>query len=234
MYASLKDMHSLYQQNVSTLSGTLDESTNAIDIVEKELNASKKRLNLLEAQKNNTLRLVEINTYYGKRYRAHSKLMKTIVFICIPIIILSILANKGIVPPNIHAFLVGIIIFIGIFFIGLQLIDISNRDNMNWDEYNWYFDRESAPTASESSSSSSDSNPWATSSFTCVGAACCYDGSTYDETHNICVPNVFYNQQNPETTTESFKGLDKYAYTQDKPIMQNNNVKPVNASFSKF
>jgi hypothetical protein len=221
MYAGLKDMYSSYQKSVSTASNTLEQSVAAVDILEKELNESKRRLNLLEDQKMNKLRLVEINTYYGKRYNAHSKLMKTIVITCIPIIILSVLANKGILPPNLYAFLTGIIIVIGLFIIGLQLIDMSNRDNMNWDEYDWYFDRESAPTASDSVGDSSSSNPWTTASITCIGSSCCYEGSTYDETQNICVPNVIYNQEHPETTTtttESFAGLDKYGYTQDNPF----------------
>ena len=94
LYASLKDTYSFYQKNVSASKNTLGQSMEAIDILENELNQSKIKLNLLEDQKYNKLRLVEINTYYGKRYNAHSGLMKTIVIICIPIIILTILANK--------------------------------------------------------------------------------------------------------------------------------------------
>ena len=33
-------------------------------------------MNLLEEQKNNKLRLVEINTYYGKQYNAHTYIKK--------------------------------------------------------------------------------------------------------------------------------------------------------------
>ena len=91
MYASLKDTYSFYQKNVTASGNTLGQSMQAIDILENELNQSKIRLNLLEDQKYNKLRLVEINTYYGKRYNAHSGLMKTIVIMCIPIIILTIL-----------------------------------------------------------------------------------------------------------------------------------------------
>jgi hypothetical protein len=238
MYAGMKDMYSYYQKNVSASRSTLGQEVAAINVLENELNESKIRMNLLEDQKYNKLRLVEINTYYGKRYNAHSQLMKTIVIICIPIIILAVLANRGILPPNLYTFLTGIIIIIGAVLIGMQLIDMSNRDNMNWDEYNWYFDKSAAPT---DTSDGSSSNPWATSSVTCVGSACCYDGSTYDDTKNICVPNAVYAQDHPTTTdttgstgtsgsTEGFEGLGKYANTQVKPSY-NNNVMPMNASF---
>lgn len=218
MYASLKDMYSYYQKNASTSGTTLLQQIEAVDILENELNQSKIRLNLLEDEKNNTLRLVQINTYYGKRYNSLSKLMKTIVIMCIPLIILAVLANKGILPPNLYVFTSGLVIVIGSVILGLQIIDISNRSNMNWDEYNWYFDEENAETSTEDTTTTS--NPWGTVSVTCIGSACCYDGSTYDETKNMCVPNAVYNEDNKEST-EAFTGLYKYAYTQDKPTYRN-------------
>ena len=216
-YASLKDTHSFYQKNVSASKNTLGQSMEAIDILENELNQSKTRLNLLEDQKYNKLRLLEINTYYGKRYHAHSGLMKTIVIVCIPIIILTILANKSIMPPKLYAFLMGIILLIGIMSIGSQLIDIGSRDNMNWDEYYWYFNRDKAP----SENIGDLSNPWENNiSLTCIGSACCYEGSTYDSIQNVCVPDL--------------NTLEKYGCTQTKSTTLNSNVSPLFSSLSKF
>lgn len=233
LYAGLKDMYSYYQQNVSASRSTLGQSVAAVDVLENELNQSKIRMNLIEDQKYNKLRLVEINTYFGKRYNAHAKLMKTIVLICIPVIILAVLANKGILPPNIYKLLVVIILVIGALLIGLQLIDMSNRDEMNWDEYNWYFDKSKAPSDTTEGTAT---DPWGTASITCVGSACCYDGSTYDSEKNICVPNAVYKQEHPETTetTETFKGLGKYGYSQIKSSSLNNIVSPLFAPLSKF
>ena len=187
IYASLKDMYSYYQKNVSSARNTLGQEISAIDVLENELNDAKIRMNLLEEQKYNKLRLVEINTYYGKKYNTHTRIMQTIVIICIPIFILSILANNGVLPPTAYAFITGIILIIGIVLIGKQIIDLSNRDNMNWDEYNWYFDKSKAPP---NTSDGQSSDPWATSSLTCIGSDCCYTGSTYDSVQNICVPTT--------------------------------------------
>ena len=229
MYSGLKDMYSFYQRDVAASGTTLVQQMEAVDILENELNEAKIRLNLLEDEKNNTLRLVQINTYYGKRYNAHSKIMKIIVIMCIPLIILAVLANKGLLPPNLYGFTSGIIIVIGLVVIGLQIIDISNRSNMNWDEYNWYFDKEKAETTTSETTSSS--NPWGSVSFTCIGSACCYEGSTYDKTNNICVPNEIYQNNNREAieTKESFRGLDRYASTQVKPIYLDAAVSPIYA-----
>ena len=233
MYAGLKDMYSYYQKNVSASSSTLGQSIAAVDILENELNQSKIRMNLIEDQKYNKLRLVEINTYFGKRYNAHSKLMKTIVLICIPVLILAVLSNKGILPSNIYKLLVVVILVIGALLIGLQIIDMSNRDDMNWDEYNWYFDKNTAPS---DTTEGTPSDPWGTSSVTCIGSACCYDGSTYDSDKNICVPNAIYKEEHPETTetTETFRGLGKYGYTQVKASQLNNTISPTFASLSNF
>jgi hypothetical protein len=238
LYAGLKDMFSHYKQNVSTSSSILGQSMAAVDVLENELNESKIKMNLIEDQKYNKLRLVQINTYFGQRYNAHSRLMKTIVYICIPVIILAVLANKGILPSNIYKVLVAIILVIGSILIGLQLIDMSNRDDMNWDEYNWYFDKDNAPSNTDDTTegTTTESDPWETTTSTCVGSACCYDGSTYDSEKNMCVPNPVYNQEYPETTetTESFRGLEKYGYTQLKAAPLNNTISPVFASLSKF
>ena len=200
MYASIKDMFSYYQQNVSVSRDALEQDVAAINILENELNDAKIRMNLLEDRKYNKLRSVEINTYYGKRYKAHSNLMKMIVIMCILIIILAVLANKGILPQSLHGFLTGLILIIGVILLGRQLIDMSNRDNMNWDEYNWNFDKDKAPK--DTSDGSSNNNPWSTPSITCIGSACCYDGSTYDDVNNICVPNAVYEQQQQEQVEE--------------------------------
>ena len=192
MYASMKDMYANYQQGVSSSKSTLEQQMVAIDILENELNSAKEKMNLLEEQKYNKLRLVQINTYYGKRYSAHIQIMKTIIFTCIPLIILAVLANKGILPLNIYVFLSGLVIVVGLVILGLQLIDLSNRDNMNWDEYNWYFDESSAPSdpTYTSETTSSSSNPWSSISTTCIGSACCYEGTIYDESKKLCVLNT--------------------------------------------
>jgi len=224
LYANLKDMYSYYQQDVSTSRNTLNNQMVSVDVIENELNDSKRRLNLLEAQKDNKIRLVEINTFYGKQYDAHKQIMKIVVIICIPVLILTVLASKGILPPKITALLTGIIIIIGLFIIGGKIIDLSNRDNMNFDEYDWYFNKDEAPTSSSESTTdtTSSSDPWATPTYTCSGAECCYENSTFDSEQNKCIPTAQYNANQKttstsETETEAFTVLSKYASTANNP-----------------
>ena len=46
LYAGLKDMYSYYQQNVSASRSTLGQSIAAVDILENELNQSKRQLDV--------------------------------------------------------------------------------------------------------------------------------------------------------------------------------------------
>lgn len=194
LYKSISNMASSYQQNLATSNNTLHEQMLAIDIVENELNVAKSRLNLLEEQKYNKLRLVEINTYYGKQYNAYKDVAKNIVYVCILVLIIVILGKNGIIPTNIYITLNGLIITIGVIIVGKQIIKLFNRDNMNFDEFNWYFNKSKAPvdTTNSSNNSSSSSDPWSTPNIACVGSMCCdqSNGFVYDSTQNKCILNT--------------------------------------------
>lgn len=239
MYSGLKDMYSQYERSASSSNDMLEQSAVAFDILEKQMTESERKLKQIQAEKIDKMRMVQINTYYGKRYNAHSTMMKTVVITCIPIIILSILANKGIISSSIFGALTGIIMVIGIIVVVFQLFDMSRRSKMNWDEYDWYFDRDSAPEVKDEEDEEEEDEEedvWASSSKTCVGADCCYDGSTYDEEENICVPNNEYDNsmKDKDTSKESFRGLEKYAYKEDKASAINGFAMPSIASFGKF
>jgi len=216
LYETLYGINSFFKNSLANSKGTLTEQTAAIDIVEKELNTSKRRLKILEEEKNNKIRLVEINNYYGEKYAEHSDLMKIIVYMLIPILILAILFNKGILPTKIYYILIAIISLIGAIFIWKKVFSIILRDPMNYQEYNWYFDPSTAPT----STSTTSSDPWdsgTTNYGSCVGDACCSDGLVYDSGLNQCI--VSTSETSTTTTTESFVN---YVFT--KPT--NNYKKP--------
>jgi len=109
MYQTIGGINSFYKSNLNNSTDILALQTSAIDIVEKELNAAKERLKLIEDYKLNKLRLVEINNYYGQRYASHTRLMKIIIFMFVPILILAFLVNKGFIPSWLFSLLTIII-----------------------------------------------------------------------------------------------------------------------------
>jgi hypothetical protein len=186
LYKTLSGVNSFFQNALSSSVGTLEDQTAAISIVENELNQSKKRLEALEAEKNNKIRLVEINNYYSDKYAEHSQLMKIIVLTLLPIIILAFIHNKGFLPKTIYFILLIIIGGIGSYYFWIKYVSIVMRDNMNYQEYNWTFDPNSVST---SSSTTTTSDPWTVPSLpgTCIGENCCSDGQTWDSTLNQCI-----------------------------------------------
>jgi len=71
LYKTLTGVNSFFQQALSNSRGTLTEQTAAIGVIEDELNQAKKRLRELEQEKNNKIRLVEINNYYSQQYEEY-------------------------------------------------------------------------------------------------------------------------------------------------------------------
>jgi hypothetical protein len=203
LYETTGNVNTFFQNALTSSVGSLKEQVIAISIVENELNQAKKRLELLESERNNKIRLVEINNYYGDKYAEHSQIMKIVIFTLIPVIILVVLNNKGFLPSAVYSGLLIIISAIGSYFFWIRLASIISRDNMNYQEYNWYFDPNAAPGISSSSSSSSD--PWANNSITgtCVGQTCCSQGQIWDVSLNQCTGSSTVNTVTTETFTNN-------------------------------
>lgn len=186
LYQTLRGVNNFFQDALTSSHGTLDEQTTAIGIIEEELNQSQARLATLETEKNNKIRLVEINEYYGDKYAEHSNLMKIVIAVLIPVIILAILNNKGFLPNTIYYILVTIVSVIGTYYFWKRMFSIWTRDNMEYQAYDWGFDAKNAPKSSGVASK----DPWAKLSGigTCIGEACCTEKTqTYDDATNKCV-----------------------------------------------
>ena len=238
LYRNLNTMVNFYAEDIKSSSDTLVQQKLAIDIIENKLNETKMKTNIMENEKNNKLKMVQINTYYEKKYNSYKHVIKTFLLMCVLIILLTILTKYSLLPSNIYAFLIGLILIFFAFKLGYQVIDISNRDPMNWDRYDTYFDPSTAPV----SHTISPSNPWETTANTCIGQECCYKGSVYNKDVNKCITdNSNNNNENETNFTETFSNLNeskisnilgKYAFTSVGKDMsrlsQTNNVKPLN------
>lgn len=230
LYQTLSGVNGFYESALSSSIGTLQEQTAAIAIVENELNQAKERLEMLQQEKNNQIRLVEINDYYGEKYAEHSQLMKIFIFTLVPIIILVFLKSKGIIPNFLYTVLVVIIALIGIYFFVYRFASVITRDNMNYQEYDWYFDPNSAPTGSTNSN-----DPWAGGiPGSCIGQECCSAGQTYDASINQCIGDstvesfVTESMVNKVLTKNSGNRKTSYTINGDSVVKPNNSESFIN------
>ena len=201
LYKLLNNLNGNYQSSLTNSREVLSEQNVAIEIVETELNRAKQRLAVIEEEKNNKIRLIEINTYYGQSYDEHANMMKLFIYILIPIIGLSFLFKQGFIPSSIYTILNVVIIIIGLILLWRNYSKIYMHDKLNYPEYNWSFDASTAPGV-DSLLSTSDNDPWGKINTTCVGSACCMTGTEYDYSLNKCVPNN-------TLISETFINMDK-------------------------
>lgn len=194
LFKTLGYMYDNVQSSIANSRMDLVDQHTAVKIVENELNKAKTQLNTMETNKQNKMRMVEINTYYGKRYKAHTQLIKKIVFIAIPLIILAILNKQGLLSENIIYGLAVLILVLGGFVVIKNIIDLSSRDNMDYDAYNWRFNPENVkPTVYEYDkaqllgASIDDQSISFGLGLDCYGSACCSDGMVYDKPTNKCI-----------------------------------------------
>ena len=208
LFKSLNSSYISLQKNVNTARNELVELLTVVNIAEEDLNSAKQQLNQLYQIKNNKMRMVQINTYYGKQYRAQAGLMKMCIFVGILLIILVILRKNGLIPEAISNVLLGIVFAVGGFFIIRKLLDIFWRDNMNFDAYNWHFNPDTQiPTVYDYNMDSLSGLISGAKNITmptfngidCIGNACCTAGMNYDATQRKCIkieaPETFVSGQ---------------------------------------
>jgi len=201
LYKSLTGINSYFQDALVNSRDTLDEQIVAIGIVEEQLNDAKKRLALIEEEKNSNIRNIEINDYYSEKYSNHTSLMKIIIFMLVPIIILAFLYNKGFLPSPIYLTLVAIIALVGFYFLFTSFYSMMRRDNMNYQQYDWGFNPKNLPT---SSTTGPNVDPWSGGTSTvCVGAQCCNQYEMFDTSLNQCIAIT-----NSSTNMNSTSGTD--------------------------
>jgi hypothetical protein len=195
LYTSFSNNYATAQTNVATSRNNLVNEMAISGIVDHELKNVQGNLNSLQDARYSKLRMAEINNYYSDKYDTQAKVMKTIVYFCIPILILGILMKREIIPLNIALILIAIILGLAIVIVLLQLFDIASRDNMNFSEYTFPFD----PSAVDSNDlgNPADQPVKLDLSLSCTGEGCCPDGNNN---------GTKWNPRSKQCVTESFVG----------------------------
>lgn len=203
LYTSVSASYSSTQANVAESRNSLVDEIAVTNVVGQELNNATKNLSALEQARYNKVRMAEINNYYSDKYGAQTNVMKTIVYFCIPILILGILMKKEILSKNISLALIGILVGLAIVVVILQAIDLGSRSNMVFSEYDFPFDAENVDL--NSNSNDDDQPTQQDRTLSCAGEACCPEGNDYgtvwDNTNKKCVTPSY-----KDTQSEGFVG----------------------------
>jgi hypothetical protein len=212
LFNELNDMYKDTQGRVSQSRVDLVDQMTVAGVVENELNNAKNNLNALSDNKNQKMRMVELNTYYSQKYREYSRVMKLVIYFTVPVLILAILRKKTLIPENIANILIVILILVGSIMVVLRLMDLSSRSNMNFDEYDWGWDPsryepsviqyDKQQLSGVVSNLKDDAKNFSKSiGLGCIDEECCANGTVYDKEKKVCITSQ-------EDTVESFGNLN--------------------------
>lgn len=231
LYSSLNDQYNSLQMNAVESRNSLVNNTAVSNIIKNQIQNSKKNMNILNKERYNKLRMAEINDYYSDKYAAQSSIMKTIVYFCVPILILGILMKKELLSKNISLGIITALIVICIIVIFMKVTDIMSRSNMVFDEYDFSFNPESVENVS--SDSNDDDQPSIFDNVLgCSSENCCPPGNDFgtvwDSSIKKCVTPEY-----EDTHTEGFVGTRCLQSTFSKNTF-NSNIFKNNSSVKGF
>ena len=241
MFNSLTSQANILQEGVSNSRVDLVSQLTLLNVVEDQLAQANNSISQLQNKNDTKRRMVEVNTYYGQRYEAQSKLMKIIIIICAPLLILFILKKKSLLPPMISNYAIGITIAVGAIFVIRAIWDMFTRSNMNYDEYNWNYEDPTLqnPTKWEYNKANAFNfdNPLkalVANLGLCLGSDCCANGMFFDKTKQQCT--TINPGAKGQAITESFVCGSNLQGTNVAPIDEEddkqNGISPFSNSFN--
>lgn len=182
---ALSNINTYYSQNLTGSSNTLEQQTNAVAIMDREMIQAQKRLAYINEQKQNKLRVVEINQYYSASYAEWTRLVKIIIITILAFGLIFTIKNFfPFIPSLIYSLVILITGVLSLYYIFVTILSIISRDNMVYDEYTWRFNTNSAPKFDPNASYT---NPFASSFMTCIGQYCCQTGTVWKSDIGKCV-----------------------------------------------
>jgi len=102
--------------------------------IEKNLDASKTAINAIMEERQKKMKLVEINTYFGKTYQGYGKLARGVVIVAVFFLIPYFLRKKY-NSNTVAGPLEMLIKILGGLYILFLIFDIASRRNDNYDQY---------------------------------------------------------------------------------------------------
>jgi hypothetical protein len=163
LYDSIKDIYDSSIDTMTITHHTVKEQIAAIKIVEKELQNSAKRMNELNDNNINKMRMIEINRYYEEKYNDHAGFIKYLILFIVILLAIYILNKRFFISDNIYKILLFIVILIGFIVLGRYYYKMMFRSNMEYQEYIYPY----ADVVGSTSKDLNITNPWENPTETC-------------------------------------------------------------------
>jgi hypothetical protein len=127
------DLHSSYSAQVDSASA---QQAATLKMLEEQLAEADEAVGSMADEKNNKIKMTQINTYFGKQYASYTELAIILCIFMLALLIPNLVANLLHIPELAIA-LRKIIWWVGGLYIAYRVIDLILRRNDNHDEYTW-------------------------------------------------------------------------------------------------
>ena len=153
IFKSLLTSYELNQSQLNASRYAYADSITALKIIEENLSNKQKILNDALAIRDNSERMVNVNTYYTRRFEEHSIVLKYVILFCGIIIIAIFLMKIGIINNTISSIIIIASLSVGAIVIGGKVWDLSRRSNIDYDQYRIKFNPGDAPPDTKNATS---------------------------------------------------------------------------------
>ena len=225
MFKSLNQMYDNSVRSSVNSRNDLVHQITALKMVEDELKNAKGHIDMLKTERDNKLRMAELNMFESDKYDAYVKFMKLILFVALPSIAIFFLlrikffkspeSNSGfrLILKDLLIIVMCAILVYGTYRIIISAYDLSIRNNMNFNSYDFDFQNGGGPSliqydeaadkqiAAELKADFSGVKRGLTTvgktleDAGCVGEECCGPNTTYNKKTDKCIPHTSSNNQ---------------------------------------
>lgn len=198
LYDELTNSYLTDIKNVNKSRVDLADQYTVSNVIQGQIKTSKKRLKKIMERIGENKRMIEINNYFGSKYKNQAELVVLFLYMLVPILVLSILLKQELLPDNIVYVLMLAIVVVGGYYVLVKLWDILSRDTMNYDKYDWHWEYDT-PSMTEPTNKkkakASNSYMDELKSFAkeldinvgCIDEECCAKGTKYDKNKKKCI-----------------------------------------------
>jgi len=181
-YAELESnakMRSSYQTEVVGATASQEET---LKLLEDQLDSAKAVLNSMMDEKQDKMKMIEINTYFGKKYAGYANLM---IAVCVVLLLqlVPFAVEKYLNAPEIAAGISKAIWWVGGLTLAYMWVDVTWRRNDNYDEYRWWLAPTTVADMNDINASGGDIIDVSGVDIPelCMGSYCCGPGTTWDD-----------------------------------------------------
>jgi hypothetical protein len=178
-YKVVVDITSVQTAAQKAADAALKQQADMAKFLEDNLDATKAAINRASEQRHNQLKMVEINTYFGKVYQSYGYIAKVVAGLAL-LLLLAVPLGKF-APDAAVSVYRSLVLGIGGIYLAYLLYDQNERDNFDFDEKKWPL----APTTDAELVTSNSQSIVDVSGIDiptlCAGEYCCGPGTVWND-----------------------------------------------------